>query len=273
MIDMQGVLWEREWPAVRDRDAVYKKYPAGRFFIKRLSPETLWLRLPDFDDKNATLLRNLIEENARALATTDNLIIDLRNNEGGSDFVYAPIIPYLYTRPIYEIGMEFRATHRNIALRRDFLDRLRGNAQADGLVRELEAQINVMSKSIGNFVQPDALPFVITRLDDVRPSPRRIALLIDNAGSSGEQFVLAARQSRKVTLFGKDNSAGILDYANVVSMPSPSGRYGLYWATSRSLRLPADPVDGEGIPPDIRIPPSESDPVSYAQRWLEQQVD
>jgi hypothetical protein len=56
-------------------------------------------------------------------------------------------------------------------------------------------------------------------------------------------------------------------------MDTPSGRYGMYWATSRSLRLPDDPVDPDGIPPDIRIPEDAVDPVGFAQAWLERQVD
>jgi len=56
-------------------------------------------------------------------------------------------------------------------------------------------------------------------------------------------------------------------------MPTPSGRYQVFWATSRSMRLPGDPVDPDGIAPDIRIPAGEADPVAYAQRWLERQTD
>lgn len=98
-------------------------------------------------------------------------------------------------------------------------------------------------------------------------------MLIDGAGSSGEQFILDARQSRKVTLMGQHNSAGVLDFSNVVSMPMPSGRLELSWPISRSLRLPEESVDLNGIAPHILIPPTEPDPVNYARVWLERQVD
>ncbi len=70
---------------------------------------------------------------------------------------------------------------------------------------------------------------------------------------------------------GQANSAGVLDFANVVAMPAPSGRYIVQWATSRSLRLPDDPVDPDGIAPDVRIPVDVRDPVGWAQAWLERQ--
>jgi Peptidase family S41 len=265
--------WQREWPAVADRERLAKLFPADDFFIRRLSPDTLWLRLPNFNDSNANKVANLIKDNAAALATTANLVIDTRNNGGGSDFVYAPLIPYLYTRPIYEIGIEMRASRDNIALRQAIADGLKNNAEAADVVRQLNAQNVLMAKNIGGYVQPDARPFSISKLDQVLPFPKHVAILIDNAGSTGEQFLLAARQSRKVTLFGKANSAGVLDFANVVSMTSPSGRYQLQWATSRSLRLPDEPVDDGGIAPDIRIPESEPDPVTFAQDWLERRVE
>ena len=130
-----------------------------------------------------------------------------------------------------------------------------------------------MAAHPGAYVQPETRPFSAYVAPDVRLSPRHIAVLIDGAASTGEQFILDARQSRKVTLFGYRNSAGILDYANVVAMTSPSGRVHLQWATSRSLRLPDDPVDPKGVAPDIAIPRSERDPISYVQAWLERQVD
>jgi C-terminal processing protease CtpA/Prc len=102
---------------------------------------------------------------------------------------------------------------------------------------------------------------------------RRGVSLIDGAASTGEQFILDARQSRKVTLFGQRNSAGILDFANVVAMASPSGRVHVQWATSRSLRLPDDPVDPDGIAPDVAIDRSVRDPIAFVQAWLERQVD
>jgi hypothetical protein len=265
--------WQREWPVVRDKERLARLFPAGEFFLRRLSPDTLWLRLPDFNDSNAAKVEALLKDNAAALATTANLVIDTRGNGGGSDFVYAPIIPLIYSRPIYEVGIEMRASRDNITLRQAIADGLKGNAEAADVVRQLNAQNVLMTKNIGSYVQPDARPFSITKLDQILPFPKRVAILIDNAGSTGEQFLLAARQSRKVTLFGKANSAGVLDFANVVSMTSPSGRYQLQWATSRSMRLPDEPVDDGGIAPDIRIPESEPDPVTYAQRWLERQAD
>jgi C-terminal processing protease CtpA/Prc len=237
-------------------------------FLRRLSANTLWLRVPDFNDRRSAPLKALLADNAETLNTTHNLVLDLRKNGGGSDYVYAPLIALAYTRPMVSIGVELRASVDNITLRRDALDKVKDSAVT---VAQIEAEIKLMEKNLGQYVQPGALPFEIRREKEVRAFPRRIAVLIDGAGSTGEQLLLDLRQSAKVTLMGQRNSAGVLDFANVVGLVTPSGRFGVQWATSRSLRLPNDPVDPDGIPPDVRIPAKVLDPVSYARQWLEKQ--
>ena len=266
--------WLRELPALpasatadlRDRVA-----PSDELFLRPLSDRTLWLRLPDFNDSRAQPLADLLASAAERLSTCPNLLIDLRDNGGGSDFVYEPVMPWIYTRPIYGVGVELRASADNLALRQRLSDELR--PQQPDIAQQLDDQNARMRRNLGGYILNGEKPFTIERMDEVRPFPRRVAILIDGAGSSGEQFLLAARQSRKVTLFGQRNSAGVLDFANVVAMDTPSGRHRMFWATSRSLRLPEDPVDPDGIAPDIRMPPSVIDPVGHAQAWLERQVD
>ena len=263
--------WSREFPKPGDPDKAAKLFPAPAIFLKRLSPTTLWLRIPDFLDERAKDLRDLIAAHEGELETTPNLIIDERNNGGGSDYVYDPLVPLLYTQPIVEIGAEMRATADNIALRHERAQQIKPSAPDQAA--KLEEQNARMQAHLGSYVQQYDRPFSVDRREKVLRYPRHIVVLVDGAGSTGEQFLLLARQSRKVTLMGQRNSAGVLDFANVVSMPAPSDRFNLQWATSRSLRLPDDPVDPDGIAPDIRIPKSVDDPVTYAAKWLERQVD
>lgn len=263
--------WVREVPAIPNPGLVERAFAPDTMFMKPLSPDTLWLRIPDFNDSRAKPLKEILDANATALASTANLVIDLRNNGGGADFVYGPLTQLLYSRPIYSVGVEMRASEDNVRLRKAIAEELR--AEAPEVAQQLDRQVERMAAALGTFVPGGEQIFYVKRLDALRPFPKRVAVLVDNAASTGEQFLLEARQSRKVTLFGKENSAGVLDFANVVGMPTPSGRHQLFWATSRSMRLPGDPVDPDGIAPDIRIPADEADPVAYAQRWLERQID
>lgn len=258
--------WSREWPRPHDPDAVARVFASDELFLRRLSEPTMWLRIPDFGRERAAPLNALLEANADALNTTPNLIIDHRANGGGDDYVCYPLLPLLYTPPIYAIDVEMRATADNIALRQAIADRITDSLEA---IAAIEMQNRIMADHLGEYVQVTPRPFSIFRFDGARAFPRRVAVIIDGADSSGEEFILAARQNSKVVLFGRQNSAGILDFANVVSMSSPSGRFGVQWGTSRSLRLPDDPVDPGGIEPEVRIPAGEPDPVNFTRRWLE----
>ncbi len=266
-----GGTWTRLHPVPQAPNEPERLVPSREFFLSRISPSTLWLRVPNFQNESKPALDALLEANKDDLATTPNLIIDARNNSGGQDFVYEPLLRLAYTRPIYSVGIEILSTAANIAA-------IQKNADDPSRPQENRDAINAIiarMKSVpeGTFVAPDGRPVSITTFPEVLENPKRIAILIDSAGSSGEQFILEARQSRKVTLFGTSNTLGVLDYSNQIEIDFPSKRFTLLYPISRSLRLPEEPIDNTGIDPDIRIPKDTPDPIAFAQRWLERQVD
>ncbi|MBK8496873.1 MAG: hypothetical protein IPL50_19165 [Chitinophagaceae bacterium] len=111
-------------------------------------------------------------------------------------------------------------------------------------------------------------------MKEVLPFPSLVGVLIDKkCGSTTEQFLLAAKQSKKVVMFG-ENSAGVLDYANMHFLDFPCFEWRLGYATSRSRRLPEQPVDNIGISPDIHLESytetKTQDWVSYATEYLKE---
>jgi C-terminal processing protease CtpA/Prc len=87
--------------------------------------------------------------------------------------------------------------------------------------------------------------------------PSAVAVLVDSiCASSCEDFVAAARQSGKVTVFSATNTAGAGDYGNIRPVMLPGWRR-LRVATSRSRRLRAGmqaATDYVGLAPDVRVP-------------------
>jgi len=75
---------------------------------------------------------------------------------------------------------------------------------------------------------------------------------IEDNGSTSEQFLLAARQSKKVKLFGT-TTLGELDISNMYPISSPDQKYTLWYCTSKSLRIPENTIDNKGIAPDFFI--------------------
>ncbi len=233
---------------------------------KRLSEKTLYLRLPDFFPSSRPKLEALLKEHRDALESCDNLIVDVRGNPGGWDTVFGPLIPWIYSRPTYHAVHEHRSTPDNIAATEALAA---ASSLTDDDRRWLRDIVAAMRAKPGEFVVLGSRSFSIDVQPEVRPRPVRVGILMEGAASSAEQFVLAAQQSRKVTLFGRGNTAGVVDCGNVRDLALPSGRFELRYATSRSARLPDFPVDGAGIPPDVRIPDDVEDEVEFVRSWLE----
>jgi C-terminal processing protease CtpA/Prc len=98
-------------------------------------------------------------------------------------------------------------------------------------------------------------------LDTVYSYPENVGIIINEAnGSTAEQFLLEAKQSRKVKLFGV-TTFGVLDISNMYFVDSPCKEFQLGYSLSRSMRIPDFTIDEKGIQPDYyldrTIPPYE----------------
>ncbi|HEY0246153.1 MAG TPA: S41 family peptidase, partial [Mucilaginibacter sp.] len=230
-------------------------------FIQELSKETVLLRIPSFDDSQKNLIDSLIKTNNGLLETKKNLIIDIRNNGGGSDISYGNIIPLLYTNPIRITNVELLSTPLNNK-------RMEGYLSIPNLSERSKKQVNAaleqLNKHPGKFVNLDSTVVSIQKLNSVLPNPQNVAIIInENNGSTAEQFLLTAKQSRKVKLFGK-TTMGVLDISNMYSVESPDKEIKLGYCLSKSLRIPDMKIDNIGIQPDYYVDSS----IPYEQ-WLD----
>jgi hypothetical protein len=232
--------------------------------LKKLNKDTIVLKIPAFDLNYKPAIDDLLKTHNQELTMIPTLILDLRGNRGGGDSSFRNLLPLLYTGPIKQLGADVWASKGNI----EFYQHLIQNKTFPEEVKQYLRQLIVkMEAAPGQFV-PISEDSRIT-LDSVSPLPKQVAILIDkDNGSTTEQFLLAAKQSGKVKLFGKTNTAGILDYANVTNTDLVSGKRILLVPSSRSRRLPKNPVDGIGIAPDVRIPQAVSDEIAYIHRYL-----
>lgn len=260
-----GWRWSRETPR-EPGDVSPEAYLAsfnGRTALRVLSPRTLLLALPSFNLDSRRAVDSVLRANADAIRHTENLIIDVRGNGGGSDYVFMPVLPFIATGPIRSVNADIYATPLNTATFAAVLQDPRFPASDRPYLEHLVA---AMRAHPGQFIpRPDT----VFRFDSLNREPKRVAVLTDSGcASSCEEFVLAARQSDRVVLVGT-HTEGVLDYANVLTAQTPSGRFVLHYGTSRSHRIPKDPVDPNGIMPQVQIPPDVLFPVDWTQRYLE----
>lgn len=232
--------------------------------VKKLSDNTLYIQILTFDAKLATRIDSVFKANEALLKSMPNLVLDLRNNGGGADFSYQPILPYLYTQPVVGIGNDVLASPDNIRRKKDMLN----NPDMPNEVKEMiRNSVSEMELKLGNFVM-QASNDISTR-EKVEPFPKKVVLLINKGcASSTEEFLLEARQSKKVTLMG-EHTSGTLDYSNMLSADLPCKDLTFKYASTRSRRIDVGQgIDNVGILPSIVLS-DEQDWIKEAQQFLE----
>ncbi|MBT7826742.1 MAG: hypothetical protein HN600_09135 [Bacteroidetes bacterium] len=221
------------------------------------------LKIPSFLSHYKQQLDQLIEDNKSKICDSSIFIIDLRGNSGGVDETFDNICQFLYTHPVESIGVDFLASEGNVELLINYYEK--AGIPAEGR-EQFESTINLMKSHPDEFVSiwPDRM---IT-YPEVYPKPEKVGILIDEqCGSSTEQFLLFAKESQKVKLFGTPTS-GCLDYSNVGPRALPSGHYMLCIPISRSRRLPDSPIDGHGILPDEQLSDELNNPIDFVIKNL-----
>ncbi len=218
----------------------------------QLSDSTFYMRIPSFGNN---LTETLAKKHWKEITSSPNLIIDIRNNRGGQDNYYSLLSDLIYTQPYESKGVEWYATKNNIKMYEDAIKNAEIKNGEEGILWT-KTLITEMKKNIGKFViHPMMGKDKTISNDTVYTNPKRVGIIINGGNaSSAEQFILTAKHSSKVTLFGNENTAGVLDYSNVISENFPSGKYELLFPMTRSRRLPQNPIDNTGIAPDILIP-------------------
>jgi len=215
---------------------------------KKVDVHTFMIRVPDFDADKKSAIIEMVEQYKKS--GCENLIIDIRSNGGGQDSTFDSLLALIYTHKGVVDGVEWLSTKNNINSFKNIVSKI-----DDERVRKYYNRIcERLELHVGEFVDNSQSTQEII-CDEIPDLPRKVAIVIDgNVVSSGEQFVLNAKAcSDKVTVYGKDNTMGVLDFSNKVQVNLPNSKMTLYYPISRSKRLPDRGIDEKGIAPDVRI--------------------
>jgi len=219
------------------------------FEAKFLNENTLYFNIPSFSWEAKPMVDSLFVAQKENLSKSANLIIDLRNNGGGSDDVYSVISPYLYTQPIKGIGVDMFSSNDNIKgwelMLQDPNLPLDNKAEYQKMIDKLKLKLNQNVNIVEDYIDTSYTPLLF---------PKNVAILInEGCASSTEQFLLEAIQSKKVTLMGQ-NTSGTLDYSNLRETDFCEMPYILWTPTTRSRRIDiGEGIDGIGIKPTIYL--------------------
>ena len=241
-----GGDWLREG-SVKDTTTYNYEPVASRL----LNNQTLYMKISSFAPSNAKNIDSMVKHRDKELRSLPYLVIDLRNNGGGSDFTYSPLLPYLYTSPVKNIGVDVYSTDATIA---GWKLILKDNDIPESSKEEIRTMIAKMEAGKGTFV--NIVDDTIDSSFQSLTNPARIVILVDkNCASTTEQFLLFARQSSKVIIAG-EKTQGTLDYSNMGEASFSCMPYKLEFATTRSRRLDiGQGIDNMGIKPNYHLQP------------------
>ncbi|MCD5323350.1 MULTISPECIES: S41 family peptidase [Pontibacillus] len=262
--DKQGAIYSIEMKR-------HKKRPyQPTHSLEVLNEETLLMKLTDFITPEP--INDLIQENESLLNTYPNLILDLRNNGGGSDSAFYRLAPYLFPEGRTAITPEegdymwYNCTHENAErVFKEYKD-FRQQTDDPQWLEVLSLVESEWKKHKGEgFVRFDLSALEETFVIEGFVNPKQIVLLTDiSTISSAESIVDVAKHSEIITTMGR-STLGVNDYANLITA-SWGDQFHLSIPTTKLSRVDQGiGMNGVGIEPDIHIP--------WSPAHLERDVD
>ncbi|MET0394003.1 MAG: S41 family peptidase [Chitinophagaceae bacterium] len=219
-----------------------------------LDDSTGYLRLTSFDWALTGELDSLYEAIDNDIRQRPYLVVDLRNNGGGSERSYQNLVRYAYTKPLKIDPAFVWVSPENIK---------RYEEKSSPQNKEL---IERMKKAAPfTFIPQSETGGDTWTQDSILVFPRKIALLYNRGtASAAEGMIYYYRQSDKVITIG-ERSGGYIGYGNVMTAPTPCGKFTIRSTTTRYSGKSA--YEFTGIPP-MYTPPSGQDWLSYAETLL-----
>ena len=234
--------------------------------LKIIDQNNVLLKMPDFSSANINIIDSLVRKNSKVLENTKNLILDIRENAGGTIRNYFPLIPYVYTNTIMSESGFTLCSEDLILDKKEILQRYLKKNDTNR-VKNIEAQLENLIKHKGEFIFDKA--DTLAKDYVVKTNPKNIAILTNrNSLSAAELMVLHFNQSSKTKIFGEP-TGGAIDYLNTLSIDLPSGKYFLTIASVK--RKGIKKYDLFGIPPDVIISYNEKDWIGFVKKYYEKQ--
>ncbi len=171
--------------------------------FREIDQNTNYLAIRSFEFRYKELIDSLIKHNYNKLTSKNILIIDLRNNRGGSDLCFESLMPLLfdeseYTEPLAGSIWVSEENFRGYSEERyEYLE--------DSL--EADKEIERLKKYRGRF---EPINFKKREIEISKGSPEKVFLLVDKkCASTTETFILTARQSQKVKVLGEPTKGAV----------------------------------------------------------------
>lgn len=238
-------------------DMVLTTYDRQRYkaiyAAKSLTPDTFYMKFTDFAEEYG--VREILQTYDQEIAAAKHLIIDVRENYGGNDAFYFPLLDVIFDRDYTAKELQGKDTMftnyttRNCALMLALLEDYIEPGMNQDIERMIEREMFLLEQHRGQGMMEveEELDFTV----EGNARPPIIYILTDNyCGSSGETFAAYAKKSPKVTIVGRP-TMGMMATCNVLTVDF--GDVALNYSMSK-INDDSELASKDGIQPHIYVP-------------------
>lgn len=244
-----------------DRKSYNIEMPYTDLTFTELDDETNYMYIPTFDGNYYAKIAEFYAQYDTLIQAKPYLIIDVRNNGGGSDACVSPLLKYIYTKPFKDDIVDVYATKENIRKYSEWYEVMKNdtaNFSAEFL-KSFKAEIETL-KTVPNktFIPRNSGETI--ELDTVLDNPKKVVIITNKyCASSCETLLFWAIESEKTIIVG-ENSGGFVGYGDISAVETPNFKYELGCTMTRYVHQRKYETDG--IPPDYYL--------SDDRDWIEQ---
>ncbi len=232
--------------------------------FEELSDDANYIHIPTFNGRWFAKISEFYEKYDSLIQSKPYLIIDVRNNGGGSDACVNPLLNYIYTKPFRDDDVDIYATRENIRKYKEWLDHMSKDTlnYSHEFIKSFSEEIDKMT-SVPNKTFVSRGESEVVELDKVLPNPQRVIIITNRyCASSCETLLFWALESDKALIVG-ENSGGYVGYGEIGEIPTPNFNFWLGCTMSRYSNQRAYEVDG--VPPHVRL--------NYNENWVKQSLE
>jgi len=259
-----------KWYKIKNYSAGYlgsKKPFNEKPAIIALDSNNVLIKMHDFSSRGiAKVYDSLIIANRDIIANCKNLIIDIRNNAGGTISSFFPLLPFFADKPMVTVGAYKLCSQDLIddALAdKKFYESKNDSNKINDLVKSIKRMEEHKNQFI--YLKPDTIVFKKT------PSKiKHVALVVNHTcRSAAELMVLYLKQQGAVKTFG-ENTGGAVDYLDLLTYRLPVSNLILWTGTTKREITAAQPgYDKHGIQPDVAIKENTADWIEIIKHYYE----
>ncbi|HJW17401.1 MAG TPA: S41 family peptidase [Flavisolibacter sp.] len=224
------------------------------YAFREINDSTNYLKLKSFDYRLKKELDSFYLTIDQHIRSKPYLIIDIRDNGGGSESAYMKLLQYAYTKPLQIDPADVWVSTENIK---------RYEESSSGDYKDLRERMK--KAKLYTFIPQAEEAQDSWIMDSVTLFPKKIALLYNKGtASAAEGMIQYFIQSDKVITIG-ENSGGYIGYGNVMNAVVPCERFTVQSTTTRYLQK--SKYEFVGIPPMFKGPKYQ-DWIPYAADLL-----